>query len=91
MSEPQTAEIAGTTPNQQEMSVCRPGSAYLISIRFNIAHHYINVSQSAAILISTVSLLSDYGHRSYIDPGFGVPGTWNIDLLSGYTSRFLST
>jgi FkbM family methyltransferase len=38
-----------------------------------------------------VLFLSDRGYRSAIDPGFGVAVAWNIDLLSGYSSRFLAT
>jgi glycosyltransferase involved in cell wall biosynthesis len=38
-----------------------------------------------------VLFLSDHGYRSSIDPGFGVPVAWNIDLLSGYTHQFLTT
>jgi glycosyltransferase involved in cell wall biosynthesis len=38
-----------------------------------------------------VLYLSDHGYRAAIDPGFGVSVAWNIDLLSGYESRFLPT
>jgi glycosyltransferase involved in cell wall biosynthesis len=37
-----------------------------------------------------VLFLSDYGYRISVDPGFGVPVAWNIDLLSGYSHRFLT-
>ena len=37
-----------------------------------------------------VLFLSDVGHRPTIDPGFGVPVAWNIDLLSGYSNGFLT-
>lgn len=37
-----------------------------------------------------VLYLSDHGYRAAVDPGFGVPVAWNIDLLSGYPSQFLS-
>ncbi len=38
-----------------------------------------------------VLFLSDHGYRASVDPGFGVPVAWNIDLLSGYTNQFLTT
>jgi glycosyltransferase involved in cell wall biosynthesis len=38
-----------------------------------------------------VLYLSDGGYRPAIDPGFGVPVAWDIDLLSGYAHRFLAT
>ncbi len=38
-----------------------------------------------------ILFLSDDGYRVGIDPGFGVPVAWNIDLLSGYSNRFLAT
>lgn len=38
-----------------------------------------------------VLYLSDGGHRPVIDPGFGVPVAWDIDLLSGYPHQFLVT
>ena len=37
-----------------------------------------------------VLFLTDDGHRPVVDPGFGVPVTWDIDLLSGYEHRFLT-
>jgi glycosyltransferase involved in cell wall biosynthesis len=37
-----------------------------------------------------VLYLSDQGLRPVLDPGFGVPVAWNIDLLSGYQHRFLA-
>jgi glycosyltransferase involved in cell wall biosynthesis len=36
-----------------------------------------------------VLFLNQRGHQSAVDPGFGVPVAWNINLLSGYPSRFL--
>jgi len=38
-----------------------------------------------------VLYLSDIGHRSTIDPEFGVPVAWDIDLLSGYTHKFMTS
>src|SRR5712691_12314025 len=38
-----------------------------------------------------VLFLTDDGHRPVVDPGFGVPVTWDIDLLSGYEHHFLTT
>ena len=38
-----------------------------------------------------VLFLSDNGHCPVVDPGFGVPVKWDIDLLSGYEHRFLMT
>jgi glycosyltransferase involved in cell wall biosynthesis len=38
-----------------------------------------------------VLFLSDAGFRPAVDPGFGVPVAWDIDLLSGYAHRFLAT
>jgi glycosyltransferase involved in cell wall biosynthesis len=37
-----------------------------------------------------VLFLSDTGIRSAVDPEFGIPVAWDIDLLSGYTHRFLA-
>jgi glycosyltransferase involved in cell wall biosynthesis len=37
-----------------------------------------------------VLFLTDDGHRPVVDPGFGVPVTWDIDLLSGYEHQFLT-
>jgi hypothetical protein len=36
-----------------------------------------------------VLYLDDLGLRPAIDPGFGVPVSWDIDLLSGYRGRFM--
>jgi glycosyltransferase involved in cell wall biosynthesis len=38
-----------------------------------------------------VLFLSDDGHQPVIDPLFGVPVAWDIDLLSGYAHDFLTT
>jgi glycosyltransferase involved in cell wall biosynthesis len=38
-----------------------------------------------------VLFLSDQGLSPTLDPGFGVPVAWDIDLLSGYKHQFLST
>jgi glycosyltransferase involved in cell wall biosynthesis len=38
-----------------------------------------------------VLFLSDHGYRRTIDPGFGVPVSWDIDLLSGYPHEFLAS
>ena len=38
-----------------------------------------------------VVFLTDDGHTSVVDPGFGVPVTWDIDLLAGYKHQFLTT
>lgn len=38
-----------------------------------------------------VLYFTDHGHRETIDPGFGVPVAWDIDLLSGYCHKFLAT
>jgi glycosyltransferase involved in cell wall biosynthesis len=35
-----------------------------------------------------VLYLRSPGPRARVDPGFGVPVAWNVDLLSGYASRF---
>jgi glycosyltransferase involved in cell wall biosynthesis len=37
-----------------------------------------------------VLFLTDDGHHPVLDPGFGVPVTWDIDLLSGYEHQFLT-
>lgn len=37
-----------------------------------------------------VLFLTDNGHRPVLDPGFGIPVAWDIDLLSGYEHRFLA-
>jgi glycosyltransferase involved in cell wall biosynthesis len=38
-----------------------------------------------------VIFLSDRGYRPVIDPEFGCPVAWDIDLLSGYASHFIGT
>ncbi len=38
-----------------------------------------------------VLYLSDKGYRAAMDPKFGVPVAWDIDLLHGYEHRFLTT
>jgi len=38
-----------------------------------------------------VLFLTDDGLRPVVDPGFGVPVAWDIDLLSGYEHQFLTT
>jgi glycosyltransferase involved in cell wall biosynthesis len=38
-----------------------------------------------------VVFLTDDGHTSVLDPGFGVPVAWDIDLLAGYKHQFLTT
>jgi glycosyltransferase involved in cell wall biosynthesis len=37
-----------------------------------------------------VLFLTDDGHSPLIDPGFGVPVAWDVDLLSGYEYRFVT-
>jgi glycosyltransferase involved in cell wall biosynthesis len=37
-----------------------------------------------------VLFLTDAGRSPFVDTGFGVPVTWDIDLLSGYEHRFLT-
>lgn len=37
-----------------------------------------------------VLFLSDTGIHPAVDPGFGVPVAWDIDLLSGYSHQFLA-
>jgi glycosyltransferase involved in cell wall biosynthesis len=37
-----------------------------------------------------VLFLTDDGHHAVMDPGFGIPVKWDIDLLSGYEHRFLA-
>jgi glycosyltransferase involved in cell wall biosynthesis len=36
-----------------------------------------------------VLFLRAHGQQPYVDPGFGVPVAWNVDLLSGYDSATL--
>jgi glycosyltransferase involved in cell wall biosynthesis len=36
-----------------------------------------------------VLYLRDYGYRATVDPAFGVSLSWDVDLLTGYESRFL--
>jgi glycosyltransferase involved in cell wall biosynthesis len=36
-----------------------------------------------------VLFVRDHGYRATLDPGFGVPVAWDIDLLSGYRHAFL--
>lgn len=37
-----------------------------------------------------VLFLTDDGYRPVVDPGFGVPVTWDIDLLTGYEHQFMT-
>ena len=37
-----------------------------------------------------VIFLSDIGLRAAVDPGFGLPVAWDIDLISGYAHHFLT-
>ena len=37
-----------------------------------------------------VYFFSDHSLRGGVDPGFGVPVTWNVPLLDGYQHRFVS-
>jgi len=37
-----------------------------------------------------VLFLTDHGYLAGLDPGFGVPFAWNIDLLAGYRHQFLA-
>ena len=39
----------------------------------------------------SVLYLHDQGYRPVLDPDFGVPVEWDIDLLSGYQHAFLAT
>jgi len=50
---------------------------------------YQRVATRGSIEVN-VLCLSDFGYSSYIDPGFGTSVSWNIDLLSGYASEFLT-
>jgi glycosyltransferase involved in cell wall biosynthesis len=51
---------------------------------------YQRLAERGNVELDTL-FLSGQGNRAGIDPGFGVPVVWNIDLLSGYSSRFLAT
>src|SRR5579862_2924111 len=43
-----------------------------------------------ARLALDVLFLTDAGQHAVMDPGFGIPVKWDIDLLSGYEHRFLT-
>ncbi len=47
---------------------------------------YLNASDSLDI---TALYCSDFSLRGGLDPGFKQPVTWDVDLLSGYRSKFL--
>jgi glycosyltransferase involved in cell wall biosynthesis len=49
---------------------------------------YRELSRRAVVDLD-VAFLSLRGARPYLDPGFGVTFTWDIDLLGGYTSTLL--
>src|SRR5579862_3131394 len=51
---------------------------------------YQLISRRARVELD-VLFLTDNGHMPFLDPGFGVPVTWDIDLLSGYGHQFLTT
>jgi glycosyltransferase involved in cell wall biosynthesis len=72
----------------------RGKAAHLGVLDFNPIQYHAPLYQSLASrgrVDFDVLYLSDHGYRSAIDPGFGVSVAWDIDLLSGYPSRFLST
>jgi glycosyltransferase involved in cell wall biosynthesis len=50
---------------------------------------YQRLAARAAVRLD-VLYLSDHGLKPVLDPGFGVPVAWNIDLLSGYEHEFLA-
>ena len=61
---------------------------------FNPIHYHTPLYQlmtRRARVELDVLFLTDVGHRPVVDPGFGVPVTWDIDLLSGYEHQFLTT
>jgi glycosyltransferase involved in cell wall biosynthesis len=70
-----------------------PGGRRLGVLDFHpIQYHsplYRVLAQRARVRLDVLFLRSD-GHRAFVDPGFGVAVAWNVDLLSGYDSRFLA-
>jgi glycosyltransferase involved in cell wall biosynthesis len=51
---------------------------------------YQLISRRARVELD-VLFLTDDGHRPFVGPEFGVPITWDIDLLSGYGCQFMTT
>ena len=48
-----------------------------------------SIARDASVNV-TVNYFSDMSIRGGIDPGFGVPVAWDIPLLGGYQSRFIT-
>jgi len=62
-------------------------------IDFNPIQYHVPLYQlltSRARVKLDVLFLTDRGSRPAIDPGFGVPVKWDIDLRSGYEHQFLT-
>ena len=51
---------------------------------------YQLMTRRARVELDVLFLADDF-HSPVVDPGFGVPVTWDIDLLSGYEHKFLTT
>jgi glycosyltransferase involved in cell wall biosynthesis len=92
------ATLAGT-PAVADEGTCgrrpRAGSRPRLGVLdFNpIQYHtplYQLLTRRAEVTLD-VLFLTDNGHSAVVDPGFGVPVTWDIDLLSGYEHQFLTT
>ena len=75
----------------------RPGASNrprLGVLDFNPIHYHTSLYQlmtRRARVKLDVLFLADSGLRPVLDPGFGVPVAWGIDLLSGYEHQFLTT
>lgn len=76
---PATMSNSGSRP-RLAVVVTHPIQYYAPWYRMLVERGGISVH---AIFASTIGL------RAKVDPGFGVPVTWNTDLLSGYSSEFL--
>jgi glycosyltransferase involved in cell wall biosynthesis len=70
-----------------------PGRPRLGVVDFNpIQYHtplYQRLTRRDRVSLD-VLFLTDDGRFPVVDPGFGVPVAWNIDLLTGYPHRFLA-
>ena len=85
------AEVACVASGDQPGPTRRPRLGVL---DFNpIQYHtplYQLITRRARVELD-VLFLTDDGHCPVVDPGFGVPVTWDIDLLSGYERQFMTT
>jgi glycosyltransferase involved in cell wall biosynthesis len=97
MMDPMTLEAAAQLANNDvEISTagaCSGGRKFRIAVvnshpvqYFAPLYAYLNRDERLEI---TALYCSNFSLRGGIDPGFGKPIQWDVDLLSGYRSRFL--